>query len=493
MFLKTFFRLARVYILLFFLCLSLRAQNGFSIPKYSQEKLKEIQKAVDEIYNDPFMDTLRCGFYAKSMKTGQILAAYNEDSLLSTASCMKLVTTAAALERWGNSHTFRTGFYTDGPIVNGVVEKNLYLKGFGDPYFLPEILLRAAYHMKALGITEVKGKLIADDSYLIDTENAETNDRAYSAIGGALGFNFNIVNICVRPGEKVGDTAIVFAEPISKLIKIINGTKTTDSGTGIGVNHNTTFARYTPQGITISLYGAIGIDEPEFNIFKKIENPTMWTATVVKETLDMLNIPIRGGIEKGTTPEDAKLIIDPPSYDLSYIIAGVNKWSNNYVAGQLLMVMGAEEFGTPGTDEKGIRAIRKFLDKVGVSNKEITMVDGSGLDVRNQMTPKAQVKLMEYMFNDFRYMPEYVASFSIGGIDGTEKKRFKKNPYKNLVQNTRAKVGFLYGVNGLSGYIQATSNHDVIAFSILTNNHAKDYYETVKRFEDRLAKILSDL
>ncbi len=475
-----------------FSLLLLIAFKTFAQTPYSPQKLTEIQKAVDAVYAEPFLDTLRCGFFAKSMKTGQILAQHNADSLVSTASCLKLVTSAAALDRWGGDHQFRTGFYTDGEIVDGVVEKNLYLKGYGDPYFLPEILLRAIYHMKALGIREVKGKLIADDSYLVDSENAETNDRAYSAVGGALGFNFNIVNVCVRPGKNLGDTAVVFAEPISKLIKIVNGTKTSDSGTGIGVNHNTTFARYRPDGITISLYGSIGLDEPEFNIFKRVENPTMWTATIVKETMAMYGIPVRGDITKGRMPTDTKLIIDPPSYDLSHIISGVNKWSNNYVAAQLLMVMGAEEFGAPGSDEKGIRVVRKFLDKVGISTKEIIMVDGSGLYDRNQMTTRAQVKMMDYMYKDFRLMPEYVASLSIAGVDGTEKKRFKKKSHKEMNKNARLKVGFLYGVNGLSGYIQ-TTNKDVVAFSILTNGHGKDYYDTVRQFEDMLVKILYDL
>ncbi|HNB56777.1 MAG TPA: D-alanyl-D-alanine carboxypeptidase, partial [bacterium] len=118
---------------------------------------------------------------------------------------------------------------------------------------------------------------------------------------------------------------------------------------------------------------------------------------------------------------------------------------------------------------------------------------GSGLDERNKMTTRAQVRLLEYMYRDFRYASDYIASLSIGGIDGTEKKRFiKRKDESSLIGTTRLKVGFLYGVSGLSGYIE-TQSKDIIAFSILTNGYPKEYYETMRQFEDRIVKALGGL
>lgn len=423
---------------------------------------------------------------ARSLRDGRVLYEKNAGALLSPASCMKLVTTAAALDRWGSNYRFRTGFYTDGDYSNGIIDSNLYVKGYGDPYFTSEILLRTVYHLKAMGLREIKGNIIADDSYLQDTPNAETNDRAYSAVGGALGFNFNSVAIYVQPGKKAGDSAVVFTEPISSLIRVVNYAKTADSSSGIGINNYTVSAKYNKEKITVFVSGTIGLGEEETVIYKRVNEPALYTAAIIKETFELYGIDVKGNVLTGVMPNKTKTIAEPPSYDLSYIVAGINKWSNNYAATQLLMIMGAQEFGPPGTDEKGIRAMQAFLKKVGISDEEICIVDGSGLDAENKITAAAMIRLLEYMYRGF-YSPEYLSSFSIPGLDGTEKKRFKKNggPQKQ----SRLKIGYLHGISGLSGYID-TRRGDLVAFSLFTNGFPKEYYESVKQLEDKICAIL---
>ncbi|MBL7995668.1 D-alanyl-D-alanine carboxypeptidase/D-alanyl-D-alanine-endopeptidase [bacterium] len=453
---------------------------------YSNQKLDSITSAIDAVFAERLFKDSKVGFIAKSLNSSQILYEKNSEALLSSASCMKLVTTAAALDRWGSNYQFRTGFY--GNFSKGLVDSNLYVKGYGDPYFTSEILLRTVYHLKAMGLSEIKGNIIADDSYLQDTPNAETNDRAYSAVGGALGFNFNSVAIYVQPGEKIGDSALVFTEPVSSLFRIINYAKTTDSSGGVGISNYSVSAKYDNEKITLSVYGTIGLGQPETVIYKRINNPALYVGTIIKEAFELYGIRVRGRVITGITPKNIKTIAEPPSYDLSYIIAGINKWSNNYAATQLLMVMGAQEFGPPGTDEKGIRAMKPFLEKVGITDKEINIVDGSGLDVGNKITPGAMIRLLEYMHHDF-YSPEYLSSFSIAGLDGTERKRFKKNggPF----QRSRLKIGYLHSYSGLAGYIE-NRRGDRIAFCLLTNGFPKEYYESVKQLEDKICTILSN-
>src|SRR5690606_27865577 len=58
---------------------------------------------------------------------------FNADVSVNPASTMKLITTYAALEMLGPTHQWRTEFFTDGTLTNGVLHGNLYLKGGGDP------------------------------------------------------------------------------------------------------------------------------------------------------------------------------------------------------------------------------------------------------------------------------------------------------------------------------------------------------------------------
>jgi len=52
----------------------------------------------------------------------------NADVSVNPASTMKLVTTYAALELLGPDHQWKTEFHADGPIENGTLNGNLYLK-----------------------------------------------------------------------------------------------------------------------------------------------------------------------------------------------------------------------------------------------------------------------------------------------------------------------------------------------------------------------------
>ncbi len=465
---------------------------SFCLTSYGQaSRLDSVRSELHRVFSTPLLQKASFGFYAKSLSTGQDIHKRNEQTRFSTASCMKLVTTAAVLDRWGPSRQFKTELLSEDTVRRGALDGHLYVKGYGDPYLTTEILLRAVYHLKASGLREIKGDLVADASYLIDTPNAETNDRAYSAVGGALGFNFNTIAINVEPGIRPGDTAKVYIIPPSKLFTLDNRVMTTDSGGGHTISNGNVAIRYGKNGTAaVGAYGTIGSDEKGVVIYKRIESPEIFTATVIAETFEQFGIKIRGRIRTGLTPRKVRTVAEIISYDLSAIVAGVNKWSNNYVAGQLLMILGAEDGGAPGTDAKGIAAVKKFLSKVPIAENEIVMVDGAGLDRRNQMTPAAHVRLLEYMYRHFPDAAEFMASLSIGGVDGTEKKRFLKSG--GPIGTSRLKIGYLHGVSGLSGYVQGRSG-DVTAFAMFTNGFPIDEYESVKRLEDRVCQLLASL
>src|SRR5690606_5532350 len=77
---------------------------------------------------------------------------YNADVSVNPASTMKLVTTYAALELLGPAHQWQTEFYADGPIREGVLNGNLYLKGGGDPKLNMEKLWLLLRDLRAHGV-----------------------------------------------------------------------------------------------------------------------------------------------------------------------------------------------------------------------------------------------------------------------------------------------------------------------------------------------------
>src|ERR1700712_4357996 len=101
---------------------------------------------------------------------------FNADVSVNPASTMKLVTTYAALEMLGPTHQWKTEFYTDGTLSNGVLRGNLYLKGRGDPKLNMEKLWLLMRDLRANGVTQVTGDLILDRSFFIQPELPEFND-----------------------------------------------------------------------------------------------------------------------------------------------------------------------------------------------------------------------------------------------------------------------------------------------------------------------------
>ena len=59
--------------------------------------------------------------------------SHRANAEMNPASVMKLITTSAGLSMLGPDFTWRNRIWIDGPVVNGVLQGNLYLKGSGDP------------------------------------------------------------------------------------------------------------------------------------------------------------------------------------------------------------------------------------------------------------------------------------------------------------------------------------------------------------------------
>ncbi|MFZ1323307.1 MAG: D-alanyl-D-alanine carboxypeptidase [Ignavibacteria bacterium] len=83
------------------------------------------------------------------------------------ASITKMITAAAALEYLGTGHNFRTVIFSDDSnLSDGIVDGNIYLKGFGDPDLNSSDLNYLAKLFAAKNITQVTGNLVFDESYL---------------------------------------------------------------------------------------------------------------------------------------------------------------------------------------------------------------------------------------------------------------------------------------------------------------------------------------
>ncbi|MEE4215904.1 MAG: D-alanyl-D-alanine carboxypeptidase, partial [Bacteroidales bacterium] len=108
----------------------------------------------------------------RDAESGILIAGHNEDMALSSASVMKLVTTAAALEIMGPDFRFATKVGYAGSLNRGdsLLNGNIIIKGGADPTILSEyfpdhnkdLIDRWADALYRAGIRKVSGSVVAD-------------------------------------------------------------------------------------------------------------------------------------------------------------------------------------------------------------------------------------------------------------------------------------------------------------------------------------------
>jgi serine-type D-Ala-D-Ala carboxypeptidase/endopeptidase (penicillin-binding protein 4) len=189
-----------------------------------------------------------------------------------------------------------------------------------------------------------------------------------------------------------------------------------------------------------------------------------------------------GTVTRGKTPESAELYHEFNSHPLGTLVYWLNKFSNNFMAEQICMGMGAQLHGAPGTREKGLAAIRRFLLANGVDEEHFSLSEASGLSRNNQVTASALVEVLRNTARDFTCGPEFMASLGVAGVDGTLKEKLNDAKAKRRI---RAKTGNLRGVNALAGYGISPEGR-LFVFAVLVNSLQKgtgfiDYADTIVR------------
>ena len=129
-----------------------------------------------------------------------------------------------------------------------------------------------------------------------------------------------------------------------------------------------------------------------------------------------------------------------------------------------------------------MRVVKETLKETGLDIKGLKMFDGSGLSPLNRVPARLICDTLLYMSRSDRFGPEFIASLSIAGSDGTMKDR----PQEGTI---RAKTGRINGVSTLSGYLW-TQEGESIVFSILMNGKDSQMQEFMNS-QDRILSILS--
>ncbi len=356
-------------------------------------------------------------------KDGRVVLSKNADTKLIPASTLKVLTSLAALHYLGDTFRFRTEFYIDG-------EYNLIIKGFGDPLLVSEVISKAVTELKPVIIAHGTGinDILIDQSYFESVDIPGRSDGSYEPYNapiGALSANFNTVNFF---RDSTG--AFVSAEEQTPIFPFL---------------HN----QIRRSGLS---QGRIILNENQQDLY---------VGSLFKFFLEKQGITVKGNIVSSDMKKwtGKRIHTFESPFTIQDVVRKLLEYSNNYIANQLIVSVGARVHGTPGSLSKGLQAIRHFTEhQLGIT--DYMVVEGSGLSRRNRISAED----MWLVVSEFK-------------------------PYRSLMKsrnNLLFKTGTLTGISTRVGFV-SIKGEAAYSYVIFCNTSGK----SAGKIENMLGAVLS--
>lgn len=423
---------------------------------------------------------------------GKNIVGINADKLMVPASLTKIVTAAGVLSRVPLNKKFSTELWSKGAVEGQVLKGALCLKGGGDPSFVSEKMWYLVNEFYRTGIKKIEGDLIIDggrfDQEIYDEGRDSVRvDRAFDAPVSAASFNWNSVNVYIRPGLSADKPVIVTLDPESTYFELENKTKTVSTN---NIKTISVTRIKTGDKDKIIVTGNLSLNSSEFVVYKSISQPLLWTGSHLKEFLSQRGITHKGTLKFADCESESRLIASVNSKNLNEMLSDMLKFSNNFVAEMLVKNMAADDLSTNprsrnASMKDGIESLKKYLDSLGFDRKSYVLENVSGLTRDNRFTAVQLAKVLGVVRNDFLIYPEFLSGLPIAGVDGTMKNRLKGGTGSWV----RAKTGYLDGVIGLAGYIGRRDKAPFI-FVFMFNGSLEQGLAARNLFDEMLTEIL---
>jgi len=140
-------------------------------PNSQQSPVADLQKELDDIFNDPNFSNAEWGVVIQSLETGEYIYKKNENKSFMPASNLKIFTTATALCNLGPNYKYTTKLLTNGNIENNILKGDLIIKGSGDPTFPKKFRNDSLHYLFSQWIDSLKnaGIKVIDGNIMVMT------------------------------------------------------------------------------------------------------------------------------------------------------------------------------------------------------------------------------------------------------------------------------------------------------------------------------------
>lgn len=408
----------------------------------------------------------------QEVDTRQARLAVNVGQPMNPASVMKLLTTYAALELLGPAYTWKTEAYTHGTLKDGFLEGDLILKGYGDPKLNLENFWLLLRQLRARGLREIRGDLVLDHSFFeaVDYDPARFDNeplRAYNVGPDALLVNFKATRLQFIP-QPDSLSVQVIADPLPAQVDIINLLTLTTAPCNGWKEALRTDVTTSATGWRVILTGNYPADCREKITHLSLLTHPQFAYGVFRRLWEESGGKLTGGMRVATLPTDAQRMAVMESPALTEVVRDINKYSNNVMARQVYLTLGADASKRPAREQDADAAIRDWLVRKGLTMPELVIDNGAGLSRNARISADSLGKLLLAAWRS-PLMPEFIASLPLVAIDGTMQKRLTAN---GIAGHAHIKTGSLEGARAIAGYVLDKNGKRQIVVFLVNHPHS---------------------
>jgi serine-type D-Ala-D-Ala carboxypeptidase/endopeptidase (penicillin-binding protein 4) len=420
------------------------------------------------------------------LRNGAPLLMHGAERSMQPASTMKVLTTMAALEQLGPIFRGRTEMRTSAELVRGVLRGDLYLRGGADADFNEDVLTRMLQELRNQGIWRIQGNIVLDRQLF---QPAQPDPHAppfdeypyayYNVVPDALLLNTNLLRLELRA---TGSQLAAVMLPAMDKVALKADLKLVDAPCAQWeTGWKPPEAVRTDGKINVLLRGTFPRDcstSTSINVLDRHDYLERLLRITWKRLGGVLNGDVREADAAGATPPTARQLAAHVSRPLPELLRDINKQSDNTLARTLYLSLGSLEADSalgshplpPATDSTAVRAeqrIRAWLQERGIATEGLVLENGSGLSRLERVTP-AQLAAVLQAGQRSLWMPEFVSSLPIAGLDGTMRKRLKDSP---ATLHARLKTGSLRGVVAIAGYVPDAGGQPCVVVAFINDEH----------------------
>lgn len=356
-----------------------------------------------------------------SAPDGDTLFAHDSDTLYIPASLVKILTALIALDVWGPQHRFSTDISYDSTT------QCMKVRGKGDPFLISEEIDRLVTHIKAKKLDTFSGIHTDSDffSAQIDADGRGSSFNPYDAPYAALAANFNSIALEVKQGQVVS------------------------------------VEEHTPM-TAMALEVANMLEDGEHRVsLRDSAQAPQYFQQILSAKLVTSDIQVGQNRCDDESIQYASWLTYENSYTLQEVVRAMLKYSNNFIAQQLFLMLGAHYYQAPASVEKSQRVFDEYIAQ-HFAWQSYQLLEGAGLSRRNQLSA---IQIMDVLsrFDQYRQLLAQQSPFIM------------------------AKTGTMQGVRNYAGYLQQAERW--LPFALIINEQVSHQFR--ERFTQKLQTHLN--